>query len=164
MQDFNSYNGSGGPEERDTDVARVIHIIFFAIRSLRRRLALAIVVAIAMYIVIVVALFVIPRTYNVQSRTLTSGSSMLPALASPSRILDIKGKSAMRGAVERVKSRASLRAVVQRTGLADRWKETRAPLGRAMDFVRESILGPLNDEQMEDVLVGMLDGRIFAFF
>lgn len=165
MQGFDSYNiGGSGPEERDTDVARVLHILLFALRSVRRRIGLALVIAFAMYLVIVGALFVMPRTYVVQTRTLTSGASVLPALASPTRLLDIRGKSARSGVVERIKSRAALREVVRVTNLADSWAKTRAPLGKAIDWVRHTIVGPMSAEDMEDTLVGMLDGRVIAFF
>ncbi|MFH1808782.1 MAG: hypothetical protein ABIJ09_08550 [Pseudomonadota bacterium] len=110
----------------------------------------------------IVALALVPRQYLVEARLLTNPGYLIPSLAHPQRSVPRESQSATRGVTEQIKARDSLLALVDASELPRRWRETRIPVGRVLDNLREFVVGPLSPEDEREALVNMLDRRMWA--
>jgi len=146
-----------------TEAVWVARILRFAGRAVLRRRKLAIMVLIGTILMAVAFLQLVPKLYMVESRILTFQSLLLPALISPHRPIPQAADNPTRGAVELLKSRQSLFAIVDDAGLAATWDETRGIVGQLKDRAREALLGPLTPDDLRTALVELLDDRFIVY-
>lgn len=102
----------------------------------------------------------LPRSYSAETRLLVKKHYVMPALASPRRAVPLGSEAPMQSAVEFVFSQQSLRGIVDRTRLVERWDAERPTLLRWKDRVMEKVRGPVSDEDKADALVDLLAMRV----
>lgn len=146
-----------------SDVKRALNVILFALRAVRRRKRIALLVFVMTMVAAGAALTVMPKMYRVTTRILTHRAYVLPALVSPRRAIPLAADTPTKGAVEMIKSRQLLEGVIERARLKETWEETRPAIGQLKDQVRETLLGPLEPEDFHEALLEMLDQRVLAY-
>jgi len=146
-----------------TEAVWVARIARFAGRAVLRRRRLALLVFVATVVLSIVFLQLVPKLYMVESRILTFQSLLLPALISPRRAVPQGHDNPTRGAVEMLKSRQSLTAIVDDADLVGTWSETRGLVGKLKDSVRATLLGPPDSDDLRMALVELLDDRFIVY-
>lgn len=149
--------------ESANDFDRALLWAGFGLRAVRRRRAQVLAVFLGTLAVVFVALAVMPRTYRVQTRLLTHRSYVIPALVSPHRTVPVQADTPTGGAVELIKSRENLLGVIEEADLLRRWRETRSPVGRAKDWLRDLVLGPLPADEYREAVLATLEERFLAY-
>lgn len=145
------------------DLKRVATLAGFVLRSARRRFRLAALTFVVTLAVVVAAVFAMPRIYVVETRILTHRNYIIPALVSPRRAVPFSADTPTRGAVELMMSRQSLETLVREARLVETWAETRAPVGRVMDALREALLGPMTESGFREAMLEVLASRLSVF-
>lgn len=148
--------------DNDFDLQSIKILIGFVGRAARRHIKLSLIVFVSTIVLTFVALLFMPPLYRVQSRILTHTNYIIPALATPTRSVPWQAQSSTEGVVEIIKARDNLRGIVQDANLAGTWEETRTPLGRVLDRLREAMFGELSPDDKELALLSLLDDRFSA--
>jgi uncharacterized protein involved in exopolysaccharide biosynthesis len=146
-----------------SDLQRLLVLALFALRAVARRRIIALTVLITTMLVAAMAAMAMPRMYRVTTRVLTHKAYMLPALVSPRRAVPIQADTPTVGAVEMVKSRDHLLAILEDARVIQTWSKTRPAVGRLKDAVSRTLLGELTDEEIQEALLQMLDKRLIAY-
>lgn len=131
-----------------------------AMAALRRRWRAIAALAVIFTGVGAGAAAVLPRTYSAESRILVRKNYVMPALASPRRAVPIGSEAPAQSAAELVLSRQSLRTLVERRQLLERWERERPALLRLKDRVLEAVRGPVPDEEKMEAIIELLGARI----
>lgn len=145
------------------DIQRALNVGLFALRALRRRRRVALLVFLVTMVAAGAALSVMPKMYRVTTRILTHRAYVLPALVSPRRSIPLAADAPTKGAVEMIKSRKLLESVIERARLKETWDETRPAIGQLKDEVRRALLGEVSEEDFHEALLEMLDKRVIAY-
>lgn len=145
------------------DLRRALDLVLFGVRAVGRRRRLALAAFLLTVAAALGALALMPKMYRVQSRMLTHKAYVLPALVSPRRSVPMQADAPTRGAVELIKSRAVLTGILKDARAKETWSETRTAVGSFKDFLRESVKGPMTDEDLEEALLEMLTKRLVAY-
>jgi uncharacterized protein involved in exopolysaccharide biosynthesis len=153
---------SGSPEEPLIDLAWLRDLLRFPFNALRRHSRLAIGAASAVLVATVLALLIAPRTYEVQSRILARRNMVLPALGNPRRTVPTESDAPAALAMEAVFSRDNLSAIIDSTGLVAKIPEIISLPRLLFENVRERVKGPRTDEEKHDMLVKLLEKRLFV--
>lgn len=146
-----------------SDVKRALNVVLFAFRAVKRRKKIALLVFVTTMIAAGGALTVMPKMYRVTTRILTHRAYVLPALVSPRRSIPLAADAPTKGTVELIKSRKLLEGVIQEAAIKETWDETRDPVGRLKDSIRETIFGEMPDADFHEALLEMLDKRVIAY-
>jgi uncharacterized protein involved in exopolysaccharide biosynthesis len=143
-----------GPHEELFDWQSLRRYLFFSLGSVRRRPLLFLAVFAGMVTAAAIALNVLPKTYEVQSRLLAQKSAVLMVRA------DANMDQPTRAAPELILDRESLHAIIRQTDLVSEWAKWRPPLLRLKDRLMSRLFGAPNQEQMEESLRGLLENRL----
>jgi uncharacterized protein involved in exopolysaccharide biosynthesis len=145
------------PESDDADSfdqERIREYLAFVVGAVRRHRFLMAGAFSSIVAVVVAVLAALPRTYHVETRLLAQRN---PALAMRGDGPDV---APTRGAVELIRRRESLVALVQATDLVSHWDEHRAPAQRLMDAVRRLGAREADEQERIDSMVDRLENRL----
>jgi uncharacterized protein involved in exopolysaccharide biosynthesis len=162
----NPHNSSPYTEDAGAftaELQRAVDLAGFALRAVARRRKLALFVAFATFAAVAAGTVIMPRMYRIDVRILTHKAYILPALVSPRRSVPLQADAPTRGAVELIKAREMLLAIIRDAKVKESWEETRSIVGQAKDFARELVKGPMEDGDFEEALIEMLDQRLLAY-
>lgn len=132
----------------------------FAAAALRRRWIRIAAAALIFLAAGAAAAMLLPRTYSAGSRLLVKNNYVMPALAHPTRAVPVGAESLTQSAAELVLSRSSMKNLVARYGLLERWDRERPAVLALKDRVVELVKGPLSPEDKADAIVEVLEKRI----
>jgi hypothetical protein len=140
------------------DREQVREYVAFAVGAVRRRRRLGAGLVAAMVGLTALVLLVLPRTYHVEAKLLAQRNPVLAVRGD--------GQDAVaptHGAVEAIRRRDNLVALIEATNLLRHWNDHRAPAQRVVDGVRWVFHG--NDEEQEriDAMVERLEKRLVAW-
>jgi len=134
----------------------------YFMRAMRRRWRLVAAIVASTFVVSLLALLVMPKSYHVETKILAQRNVVLPMLANPHRALPAESDTPTRLANEAVMSHDNLESIITQTNLLSTWKETRAPLLRAKDWVQSLFFGPMSRRDQTDAMIGMLEHRMWV--
>lgn len=106
------------------------------------------------------ALVILPRNYSAETKLLAQRNIVMPVLSNPQRRLPSESDTPTRQASEVIINHANLESIVKTTDLARQWREHRAPLTRARDFISERLSHPPTMEEQVGALVWLLSRRL----
>jgi hypothetical protein len=142
------------------DPKGVALLIGFIGRAVMRRKLVAVSTFLATVALTVFAALWMPRTYRVEARVLTT-STDLEEIVNPTRYQS--NEALTKNVVERFLSRENMLGVVRDADLAKRWTEQRGPIGKAKDYVRAAVLGPLSEKDKDEALYEIARRKVFIF-
>lgn len=145
---------------RDAGPAQALEVLGFAVRAPRRRPLLAAGVFVLGVTVTVALALLVPRVYTVSATILVQRNVVIPLLGNPRRALPTDWDVPGRGTSESIFRRDNLVAVVKETDLVTRWNEGRPPILKLKDELSSRILGPISENDMARMMVGMLEKRL----
>jgi uncharacterized protein involved in exopolysaccharide biosynthesis len=151
-----------GGDESLVDLEWLGDLLRFPFGSLRRHKWLAVTAASAVLLATVLAAVFAPRTYEVQSRILARRNMVLPALGNPRRTVPTESDAPAALAMEAVMSRENIAAIIDSTGLVAQIPNIISVPRRLFEAVRERTVGPRTDEERFDMLVKLLEKRLYV--
>jgi uncharacterized protein involved in exopolysaccharide biosynthesis len=126
----------------------------FLLGAVRRRRGLVAALILAIMSLVIASLAVLPRTYRVEARLLAQRNvALAPRAEGPDA-------APTRGAVELIRSRTSLLALIQATDLLHHWEAHRAPALRALDTVRRLVAHEEDEETRMDGMIEHLERKL----
>jgi hypothetical protein len=146
-----------GPHEELFDWQKVRRLLFFTLRSVRRRLGLFLLVWVGMVLLAVGALEVMPKTYEVQSALLAQRNPVLGSRGDPGR------DQPTRAAPELIMRTENLRALVEQTDLLQEWPKRRAPIQRLKDWAMINLKRVPNQKELTHALTGLLEKNLVVW-
>jgi hypothetical protein len=146
-----------GPQEELFDWQKVRRLLFFTLRSVRRRLGLFLLVWVGMVGLAVGALYVMPKTYEVQSGLLAQRNPVLGSRGDPGR------DQPTRAAPELIMRTENLRALIEQTNLLQEWPKRRAPIQRLKDWVMVKLNRVPSQKELLHGLTGMLEKNLVVW-
>lgn len=144
------------------DLHHVRRQLAYFVHAMRRRWRLVAKIVASTFAVSVLALLVMPKSYHVETKILAQRNVVLPMLANPRRALPAESDTPTRLATETVMSHDNLESIITQTNLLANWKEARAPLLRAKDWVQSLFFGPMSKRDQTDAMIGMLEHRMWV--
>jgi hypothetical protein len=126
--------------------------------SVRRRRTLAAAIIAGIMVLALLALPTLPKTYHVEARLLAQKN---PALSVRGDAQDAAAPT--RGAVEAVRRRDNLVALIEATDLVRHWADHRAPSQRVIDALRSPFRRGEDEQDRIDALVEQLEKRLVAW-
>ena len=147
---------SGGADLFDRRQIR--DYIIFVAGSIRRRRRLVAVVLSGIMALAMAMLAAVPRMYHVEAKLLAQRN---PVLAVRGDGPDAVAQT--RGAVETIRRRDNLVALVQATDLVRHWTIHRAPAQRMMDAMRGLARGEESEQDRGDAMVERLEKRLVVW-
>lgn len=144
------------------DISLLLHVVGYMRRALRRHRRVAVTSFASCVAMAVLALLVMPRTYSTEATILAQKNLVMPALGNPRRAVPNESDAPTKLAAETVKKRENLIAIIKQTNLMVEYREQRAPIVRARDWVRDLVVGKMKPDEELDALVGLLDDRIWV--
>ena len=123
----------------------------FSLGSVRRRPFLFLLVAGGLILIAGSALFVLPKTYEVESRLLAQKNPVL-AVKADSNPMD----QPTRAAAETIIQRDNLKALVRQTELLQEWPKRRAPILRLKDQVMRALGHAPTETELTEGLTDLL--------
>jgi uncharacterized protein involved in exopolysaccharide biosynthesis len=132
------------------DLKLIAHILAYTIGSIRRRKRLVLLLALGIFAAATSSLYLMPKTYHVETRLLTQRNQALALKG------ENQAETMTRAAVETVMRRDNLVAIIHQTNLVNEWYNRRAPLPHLKDIIVHAV-GKTESEQetiewMADVL------------
>ncbi len=143
-----------GPHEELFDWHKVQGYALFSLGSVRRRPLLFLSVFATMILLAVVALVVLPKTYEVQSRLLAQKNPVLAVRA------DSNQMEPTRAAAETIIGRDNLRSLIQQTDLLQEWTKHRAPILRWKDWLLRALNRAPTEEELTKGLTLLLEKNL----
>jgi uncharacterized protein involved in exopolysaccharide biosynthesis len=140
------------------DREQIRNYVAFTAGAVRRHRRLVAGVITTMLALTTLALLVLPRTYHVEAKLLAQRNPVLAVRGD--------GQDAVaptRGAVEAIRRRDNLVALIEATNLLQHWKDHRAPAQRAIDGVRWLFHGDEDEQERIDAMVERLEKRLVAW-
>jgi uncharacterized protein involved in exopolysaccharide biosynthesis len=132
------------------DLKLIAHILAYAVGSIRRRRRLVLLLALGIFAAAASSLYLMPKTYHVETRLLTQRNQALALKG------ENQADTMTRAAVETVMRRDNLVAIIHQTNLVNEWYNRRAPLPHLKDIIVHAIGKPEAEadtiEWMADVL------------
>ena len=106
---------------------------------------------------------VMPRHYVVYTVLLAAKNNVMPALGNPRRPAAAESDAPTRLAVEAVMRRENLVAIIRETNLMAVQDKLRSPLGKAVSFLTERVIGkkPTDDDRLK-MVIGLLQSRMYV--
>ncbi|MBN2530550.1 MAG: hypothetical protein JXR76_29455 [Deltaproteobacteria bacterium] len=153
-QDYESDSGPGLK-----DLFTLLRFVYHAVARHKILLIACIVIVLAL---VFVAIKIMPRSYEVSSRILIHSSTTISSLAKTGNRLNPKDN--VFGLVELMKSQENLEGIVSDADLIEKWKKTRYGIWKKKDELFRKLFGPPSDEDIRDMLVSKLDGRLRVLF
>jgi uncharacterized protein involved in exopolysaccharide biosynthesis len=136
------------------DLKLISHILAYAVGSIRRRRRLVLLLALGIFAAAVSSLYLMPKTYHVETRLLTQRNQALA----------LKGENQTdvmtRAAVETVMRRDNLVAIVRQTNLVNEWYNRRAPLPHLKDIIVHAIGKPEPESETIEWMADVLEKRM----
>jgi uncharacterized protein involved in exopolysaccharide biosynthesis len=155
-------SGATGPDEALVDLEWLGDLLRFPFNALRRHRRLALTAASLVLLATALAVVIAPRTYEVQSRILARRNMVLPALGNPRRTVPTESDAPAALAVEAVLNRDNLSAIIDSTGLVAKIPTLISLPRRAFELARERVKGPRTDVEKHDMLVKLLEQRLYV--
>jgi hypothetical protein len=144
------------------DFERVREAWGYLFDLLRRRRALALLVAGTVVALTVLAAAVLPRDYHAEAKILAQRNMVMPALGNPTRTIPRESDEPTKLAMEAVMKRDNLETIIQQTGLLTAWEANRPTAMRWKDQLREAVKGKPTPKEKLDALVGLLGRRMWV--
>jgi uncharacterized protein involved in exopolysaccharide biosynthesis len=140
------------------DRRQIRDYLTFVAGSIRRRRRLGASVLAAIVASAIAALVALPATFHVEARLLAQRNTVLAVRG------DGPDASApMRGAVETIRRRDNLVALIQATDLVRHWDAHRAPAQRMLDGILGLTRGEETEQDRIDAMVERLEKRLVAW-
>jgi uncharacterized protein involved in exopolysaccharide biosynthesis len=106
-------------------------------------------------------LWAFPKTYHVEAKLLAQRNQVIALLGNPGRNMPWDNDMPTRAAAETILRTDNLVSLVRQTNLVNRWRETRAPVGRLKDWVSGLLRRrPIDEEEKIDIMVGTLETKL----
>ena len=137
------------------DWAKIRRYVVFSLGSVRRRFGLFMAVATSMVIFAGLALWALPKTYEVESRLLAQKNPVLAVKADASVTTD-----PTRAAAEIIVRHENLHALIRQTDLIAEWPRHRAPILRFKDWLVEKLGRTPPPEDLLAGLTGLLERNL----
>jgi uncharacterized protein involved in exopolysaccharide biosynthesis len=144
-------------ESEDThllDFKLISNLLGYAVGSIRRRKFLVLGLAIGIFAATVSTLFLLPKTYHVETKLLIQHNQALAPRG------DSQGDAPTRAAVETVMRRDNLIAIVHQTSLLHEWYNRRAPLAHVKDLIVRVFANPETEQETTEWMVDVLEKRM----
>lgn len=135
------------------DFELVRHYLGFAFGAVRRRKGLVIGLFLAIFGITLLGLYVMPKSYHVETKLLTQ---QIKALTLPGD----RDDAPTRGAVDTIKRRDNLVAIIHQADLPHQWYNRRAPLPHLKDLIFRALAKPETEPQMIEWLADVLERQM----
>ena len=151
------------PEEPVFQSDLVRDLLGFPWRAVKRHRTLAICLFLVIAFAAGLSSIVMPRHYIVYTVLVAAKNNVMPALGNPRRSASVESEAPTRLAVEAVVRRDNLVAIIRETNLMAIQDRLRSPLGKAMSFFTERVLGKkaTEDDRLK-MVIGLLQSRIYV--
>jgi hypothetical protein len=140
------------------DWAKIRRHVVFSLGSVRRRFGLFMTVAITMVLIAGVALWALPKTYEVECRLLAQKNPVLSVKADASQTTD-----PTRAATENIVRHENLQALIRQTDLLTEWPKHRAPILRLKDWITAKLGSTPNADELMNGLTGLLEQKLVVW-
>ncbi len=137
------------------DWAKVRRYVVFSLGSVRRRFGLFMSVSSVMLLLAAVALWAMPKTYEVESRLLAQKNSVLAVRADASQATE-----PTRAAAENIVRHDNLQALIRQTDLLAEWPKHRAPIMRLKDWISLKMGSTPDPKELMQGLTGLLEKNL----
>jgi uncharacterized protein involved in exopolysaccharide biosynthesis len=144
-----------GPQDELFDWQKVRRLLFFTLRSIRRRPVLFLLIWVGMVVLAVTALWAMPKTYEVQSTILAQKSLKAGG--------DAWADQPTRTAPELIMRSENLRALIEQTNLLEEWTKHRVPIQRLKDWVMLKINRVPDKKDLLRSLTGLLEKNLVVW-
>jgi hypothetical protein len=135
------------------DFSLISNLLAYAVGSIGRHKPLVVSLFVAIVGVTVSSLFLLPKTYHVETRLLAQRISALS-------LKNSQDDAPARSAVETVMRRENLVAIVRQTDLVHQWYNHRAPLPHLKDLVVQLLTKPEPEQQTIEWMADVLAKRM----
>jgi uncharacterized protein involved in exopolysaccharide biosynthesis len=144
-----------GDEPRPVDFKLISHLLGYVAGSIGRHKRLVPSLCVVVFATSVSLMYLLPKTYHVEVKL----------LAHPNGALSVKGDNnpndaPTRTAVETVKQRDNLVALVRQTDLVHEWYNRRAPLLHLKDVVVQALFKPGKEQDTIEWMADLLDKKL----
>jgi uncharacterized protein involved in exopolysaccharide biosynthesis len=142
-------------DKRLVDYKLISNLVGYVVGSIGRHKLLAPSLCTGIFVASVSLLYLLPGTYHVESKL----------LARPVAALSVRGDnnpndSPTRSAVETVKRRDNLVALVRQTDLVHQWYKRRAPLPHLEDMIVQALFKPETEHDTIEWIADLLDKKL----
>ncbi len=135
----------------------------YALRAVRRRLALAIAIFMVTALSTLAFLALTSPLYDVETRIVVDDARVMKDLAQPARLTVPRDDAEeIAGAAELVTSRETLLYVVEKLDLPRLWNETRRPAGQLIDRAVGAVFGRASAAERREQIYEILQKRVSA--
>ena len=136
------------------DIKLIAHILAYAVGSIRRRRRLVLLLALGIFAAAASSLYLMPKTYHVETRLLTQRNQALALKG------ENQAETMTRAAVETVMRRDNLVAIIHQTNLVNEWYNRRAPLPHLKDIIVHAIGKPEAESETIEWMADVLEKRM----
>jgi uncharacterized protein involved in exopolysaccharide biosynthesis len=136
------------------DLKLISNLVSYLFGSIGRHKLLSFGLFLGIFGAAVSSLFLLPKTYHVDTKLLTQRNMALALKG------DNQGDDPGRSAAETVMRRDNLVAMVRQTNLLHEWYNHRAPLMRVKDFVVKAVTKPETEQQTLEWMADVLAKRM----
>jgi hypothetical protein len=140
------------------DGKQIRDYLAFGSGAVRRRRSLVAAVASGIMALAALTVAALPRTYHVEAKLLAQRSAALAVRGDGQEAV-----APTRGAVETIRRRDNLVALIEATDLIHHWREHRAPAQRLADGLRKLVHGEDDADEQLDSMVERLEKRLNAW-
>lgn len=149
-------------DEFSQELESIKNMTGFALRSFKRRWRLIAGCVALAALAGAMAIRLLPEEYHVGTRLLTDPGYVMVGLTRPDRRIPTRALDGTRGAVELIRSRAGLEAVITDAKLVETWREHRPPIRVVIDEIREFVIGPMSEQELREGILELLETRLWA--
>jgi uncharacterized protein involved in exopolysaccharide biosynthesis len=162
-----SFVASRAPPPADVESADLFdyaliwdYFVYFG-RSVRRHAFFCAGIFAAVLALAALLLWAFPKTYHAEAKLLAQRNQVIALLGNPGRNMPWDNDMPTRAAAETILRIDNLVSLVRQTNLVNRWRETRAPVGRLKDWVSGLLRRrPIDEEEKIDIMVGTLETKL----
>lgn len=134
-------------------------LLTFVSAAFRRHVALAVLVALFIGVLGVTIALLLPPLFEARGKIhVELSSNNVRTLSNPGG--GAANPDPFSDASDIILSKSNLLELVRTAKLADQWDATRGAKGRALDWIRASLLGPTSLRDKENALAGMLEQQL----
>jgi uncharacterized protein involved in exopolysaccharide biosynthesis len=141
-------------DEQLVDLALILNLVAYASGALGRHPRLALSLIAVIFGLTASTLFLLPKTYHVQTKVLAQRNQALALKG------DNGGEALSHSAVETVMRRDNLLAIVRQTDLVREWYLRRAPLPHVKDLVFNALVKPETEQEKVEWMADVIQKRL----
>lgn len=136
------------------DIRLMKHQLAYAFASVRRHLRLFLGLFVGIFAVTASSLFLLPKTYHVETELLTQRNAALAIRG------DQAGEIPTRIAVETIMRRDNLVAIIRQVDLIHQWYNRRAPLAHVKDVIMRALTKAETEQQTIEWMADVLEKKM----